>query len=108
MRRLAPVPAVTDIWLGYNQATIDHGVRDSSSTAYIRPALARGENLDVLLNSQVLRLLVTEHVHGTPSFRTVELATGPEGRYHFRTCCLDVENSRSPYLHNDGPGGSYP
>jgi choline dehydrogenase len=75
---------------GYNQATIDHGVRDSSSTAYIRPALARGENLDVLLNSQVLRLLVTEHVHGTPSFRTVELATGPEALVYTMTAQVEV------------------
>ncbi|KAI0045648.1 GMC oxidoreductase [Auriscalpium vulgare] len=63
------------IGMGYGQSSIRNGTRDSSATAYIQPALARHKNLDVLLNSHVLRVLKTGSVNGVPVFRGVQFAT---------------------------------
>lgn len=64
---------------GLAQSVIDaSGKRSSSATAYIKPASAR-PNIDILLQSQVTRLIQTETTNKIPSFKKVELATGPSG-----------------------------
>lgn len=70
----------------YNQNTMKDGVRHSVTSAYVRPAIARGDNLDVLLNTQVLKVSPTEWIDGVPSFRTVQFSTGPDGRCHDSLC----------------------
>ncbi|KAI0039712.1 GMC oxidoreductase [Auriscalpium vulgare] len=67
------------IGIGYGQNTIKNGTRDSSATAYILPALASNLTLDVLVNSQVLRVLQTGSVDGVPIFRGVQFAASANG-----------------------------
>ncbi|KAJ3567077.1 hypothetical protein NP233_g6592 [Leucocoprinus birnbaumii] len=55
---------------GWIQSTIDHGERMSAATAYLEKA---GDNVHVLLNTQVTRLLTVGH--SGLDFRGVELAT---------------------------------
>ncbi|KAI0039272.1 GMC oxidoreductase [Auriscalpium vulgare] len=62
------------IGIGYLVSTVKNGTRDSSATAYIQPALASHKNLDVLVNSQVLRVLKTGSINGNPVFRGVQFA----------------------------------
>ncbi|ETW79570.1 aryl-alcohol oxidase 2 [Heterobasidion irregulare TC 32-1] len=78
------------IGISYNQNAIRNGVRESVASAYIRPALARGDNLDVLLNTQALKLSPTEYTDGKPSFRTVHFATGPHAPVHTVTAKTEV------------------
>jgi choline dehydrogenase-like flavoprotein len=63
-------------WL---QATIGKGERDSAATAYLDPLLdAPGKNrrrLDVLLNTQVTRLIQSGEESGYPAFRIAEIST---------------------------------
>ena len=60
--------------LGWLHSTIGKSVRSSASTAYLLPNSAR-ENLDILVNTYVTKLLPTARSScGTPSFRTVEFA----------------------------------
>ena len=54
-------------------------LRTAHAAEYIRPALARGDDLDVLLNTQAIRITLVESVDCPPSFRTVHFATGPDG-----------------------------
>ena len=61
------------------QGTVGGGERSSSATAYLDPALGRG-NIHVLLNNTVTRLLSSGSVDGKPSFRTVEFAPNASGR----------------------------
>lgn len=60
------------------QNTIGHGVRSNSATAYLEPALGRG-NLDVLITNTVTRLIATGNVNGKPSFKKVEFAPSAQG-----------------------------
>ncbi|KAF9458900.1 aryl-alcohol-oxidase from pleurotus Eryingii [Collybia nuda] len=63
--------------IGYNFATIGNGTRCSSVTGYLTPAFGRS-NLDIVLNAQATKLLVTGKVKGLPSFKSV-LVTEKEG-----------------------------
>ncbi|KAI0040461.1 GMC oxidoreductase [Auriscalpium vulgare] len=63
------------IGIGFSQATIRNGSRESSATAYIHPTLAAAASrLDVLINTQVVRILQTGIEHGLPVFRGVRFA----------------------------------
>ncbi|KAF5327359.1 hypothetical protein D9619_004993 [Psilocybe cf. subviscida] len=65
--------------IGWLQSTIGNGARSSSATAYLGPALQRN-NVDVLINTQVTRLVQTGTSGAQPVFRGVEFAqtrTGP-------------------------------
>ncbi|KAI0077532.1 aryl-alcohol-oxidase from pleurotus Eryingii [Panus rudis PR-1116 ss-1] len=60
--------------VGFMQSSIGGGERSSAATAYLNPIHAR-KNLDVLINTQVTRLMQTGHTTKVPSFRDVEIAT---------------------------------
>lgn len=77
--------------LGIAQAFIDlQGKRSSSATAYLDPIVHR-PNLDILVQTQVTRLIKTERSAigpafqyvgrstMSPTFQKVEMATGPTG-----------------------------
>ncbi|KAF8067500.1 alcohol oxidase [Lyophyllum atratum] len=59
--------------LGWLQTTVDGptGRRSSSATSYLAPEFLKRDNLHVLVNAQVSRLIQTRHGK-TPSFLTVE------------------------------------
>ncbi|KAI0313068.1 alcohol oxidase [Amylostereum chailletii] len=62
------------IGLSWIQSTSGNGIRSSSATAYLHPALGR-QNLDLLLNTQVTRILPTNHQSSSvPDLRVVEFA----------------------------------
>ncbi|KAF5346524.1 hypothetical protein D9756_007364 [Leucocoprinus leucothites] len=63
------------IGLGWGQATITHGFRTSSSTAYLANS---GDNVHVLLNTLVTRVTSIDET-GSNDFREVILASTPEG-----------------------------
>ncbi|KAF9451441.1 GMC oxidoreductase [Macrolepiota fuliginosa MF-IS2] len=73
------------IGIGWDQDTIGGGLRSSSATAYMAHT---GDNVHVLLNTRVTRLLPsTNHpFNGNSSnaidIRTVEFATSPKGEYN--------------------------
>ncbi|KAI0057917.1 alcohol oxidase [Artomyces pyxidatus] len=70
------------IGIGYTQSSISDGTRDSSATAYILPALSTHTSLDVLINTQVLKILQTGTDSGLPAFRGVQFAASPNGRVY--------------------------
>ncbi|KAJ7773189.1 alcohol oxidase [Mycena metata] len=65
--------------IGWAQALINNGSRESSSTSYLAPQFANRTNLFVLLHARVTRLLPTT----ANAFRTVEFAQDEQGpRYN--------------------------
>lgn len=64
--------------IGWNQFAIGQGRRTSAATAYLRPALSR-PNLDVLINTQVTKVLQTGTRHGVPVFQGVQFAQSAAG-----------------------------
>ncbi|KAI0260754.1 aryl-alcohol oxidase-like protein [Gloeopeniophorella convolvens] len=62
------------IGVGWVQYTIGGGQRASSYTSYIKPALGR-PNFDVLINTQVTKIIQTGTSSGKPVFRGVQFAT---------------------------------
>lgn len=64
---------------GLAQSFVDvTGKRSSVATAYIQPATSR-TNIDVLIQTQVTRLIQTGSTTKGPCFNKVEMATGPSG-----------------------------
>ncbi|KAF5354115.1 hypothetical protein D9756_007319 [Leucocoprinus leucothites] len=61
------------IGLGWGQASIAHGLRSSSATAYLAHA---NDNVHILLNTHVTRILPS--TNQSHDFRTVEFTSGPE------------------------------
>ncbi|KAH9003686.1 GMC oxidoreductase-domain-containing protein [Lactarius hatsudake] len=57
--------------IGLNQFAIGEGRRTSAATAYLRPALSR-PNLDVLISTQVTKVLQTDTRNGVPVFQGVQ------------------------------------
>ncbi|KAI0040462.1 GMC oxidoreductase [Auriscalpium vulgare] len=71
------------IGLGYSQASMRNGSRESSATAYIHPALAAANlRLDVLVNAHVTKLLQTGHEDGLPALRGVQFAAVGNATFH--------------------------
>jgi len=64
------------IGLGWQQSTIDGGVRSSSATSYLGPEFINRENLHVLLHAQVSKLVNSGHVNGKLIFGGVQFAQG--------------------------------
>ncbi|KAJ7106768.1 aryl-alcohol oxidase-like protein [Mycena epipterygia] len=62
--------------IGWLQSTIGHGERSSSATGYLKPAVLRRRNLDVLLHAQVSKLVNVTHRRGSPSFGGVQFRYG--------------------------------
>ncbi|KAF9468259.1 aryl-alcohol-oxidase from pleurotus Eryingii [Collybia nuda] len=65
--------------IGNTQSTIGNSARCSSSVAYLRPVINR-RNLDVLIQTQVTKVLHERTINGQPLFNTVEFAQSPTGR----------------------------
>ncbi|KAF8896765.1 GMC oxidoreductase-domain-containing protein [Gymnopilus junonius] len=65
--------------MGWIQYTAGGGIRSSSSTAYLQPALKR-INLDVLINTQVTKLRNIAETKKMPDLREVEFAQSQKGR----------------------------
>ncbi|KAG6841512.1 hypothetical protein C0991_010126 [Blastosporella zonata] len=59
--------------VGWLQSTINHGKRDSSATAYLAQDVLDRPNLDVVVGTQVTRVLKTDSVKGRPIFGAVEI-----------------------------------
>ncbi|KAG6836453.1 hypothetical protein H0H93_007885, partial [Arthromyces matolae] len=71
--------------LSYVQQTIDKGRRSSSATSYLAPQFLNRSNLDVLLNSQVTRIVNNGTSNGLPLFTAVEVGRdSTELRKQFR------------------------
>ncbi|KAH9170729.1 alcohol oxidase [Lactarius sanguifluus] len=64
--------------IGLNQFAIGEGRRTSAATAYLRPALSR-PNLDVLINTQVTKVLQTGARDGVPVLQGVQFAQSAAG-----------------------------
>ncbi|KAG2107386.1 aryl-alcohol oxidase-like protein [Suillus discolor] len=66
--------------LGWTQNSVSSkGFRSSSATAYLAPAMER-DNLDVLIQTRVTKLVAVSQENGVPTFGQVEVAqtaTGP-------------------------------
>ncbi|THH11293.1 hypothetical protein EW146_g8096 [Bondarzewia mesenterica] len=73
-------------WVPY---TIQNGSRVSSATAYIEPALSRS-NLDVLINTQVTKVIKTGTNDGVPIFRGVQFATSSSGKKYSLNAAKEV------------------
>ncbi|KAH9893446.1 alcohol oxidase [Cubamyces lactineus] len=59
--------------LGWLQGANGHGIRNDAATAYLNPALSR-LNLDILVETQVTKLIQTGISKGKPTFLGVEFA----------------------------------
>ncbi|ESK87617.1 aryl-alcohol oxidase [Moniliophthora roreri MCA 2997] len=65
--------------IGWGQYSIGGGIRNSAATAYLQPAIPRS-NLDVLIHTRATKLHPSDFSHeGTPSIRTVEIASDDNG-----------------------------
>ncbi|KAF9445056.1 GMC oxidoreductase [Macrolepiota fuliginosa MF-IS2] len=73
------------IGIGWQQNTIGKGVRSSSATGYLS---STGDNVHVLLNTRVTRILPT--TYGGTDIRTVEFATDPKGPTYNSTATKEV------------------
>ncbi|KAF7307847.1 hypothetical protein MKEN_01145000 [Mycena kentingensis (nom. inval.)] len=63
--------------LGWLQSTIGDGMRSSSATSYLADHFLERKNLDVLLNAQVSKLVLSrDATRGKPSFSGVEFRQG--------------------------------
>ncbi|KAJ6625796.1 GMC oxidoreductase-domain-containing protein [Mycena sp. CBHHK59/15] len=76
----------SQIGIGWTQATIRGGERSSSATAYLAPNFLQRPNLDVLINTQVTRVLQT----GSLTFRGVEFAADAQAPRHRVTARKEV------------------
>lgn len=65
--------------IGWTQNSVSSkGFRSSSATAYLAPAMER-DNLDVLIQTRVTKLIAVSHANGVPTFGQVEVAQAPTG-----------------------------
>ncbi|KAI0320623.1 alcohol oxidase [Amylostereum chailletii] len=67
------------IGVGWTPFTISDGQRVSAYTAYLKPALSR-RNLDVLVNTQVTKVVQTGTKSGLPVFKGVQFAQSSSGK----------------------------
>ncbi|KAL0567410.1 hypothetical protein V5O48_014587 [Marasmius crinis-equi] len=66
------------IGFSHLQFSVGHGERSSAATAYLVPAIDR-PNLDVVINSRVLKLYASQTVDGVPQIDTLEVAQSADG-----------------------------
>ncbi|KIJ48784.1 GMC oxidoreductase [Sphaerobolus stellatus SS14] len=76
---LVDINAGSPVGIGFTQSTIGNGARSSSATSYLSPQVVKRENLFVLLNAQVSRVLSQGDVSGKISFGIVEFTDGVGG-----------------------------
>ncbi|KAI0061281.1 alcohol oxidase [Artomyces pyxidatus] len=73
--------------VGWSLSSVKNGSRVSSATAYLDPALAANRvNLDVLINTQVTRLIPTDASQDAPAFLGVEFTQSASGK----SCLCDL------------------
>ncbi|KAI0270601.1 aryl-alcohol-oxidase from pleurotus Eryingii [Gloeopeniophorella convolvens] len=75
--------------ISWNQFAVGGGVRTSASTAYLRPALSR-PNLDVLINTQVTKVIRTGTNHGLPVFLGVQFAQNANSQLYALNATKEV------------------
>ncbi|KAI0339212.1 aryl-alcohol oxidase-like protein [Trametopsis cervina] len=71
------------------QSSVGEGLRSHAASAYLEPASNRS-NLDILINTQVTRLLNAGHPGGQPSMRIVEFAQNTNGPRQTVTASKEV------------------
>lgn len=59
---------------GFGQYAIRNGSREDAANTYLEPAASSLQNLDVLINTQVTRVLQTSEDGGVPVFKGVQFA----------------------------------
>lgn len=69
----------SEIATAFMQSSVGGGERSTAATAYLHPVDSR-KNLDILLNSQVTKILPTNNRGGQPSLRTVQFSQGPTSK----------------------------
>ncbi|KAG6813051.1 hypothetical protein H0H92_014323 [Tricholoma furcatifolium] len=82
----------TPLGLGWIQVTVNDTSRSSSATSYLASQYLSRPNLDVLLNTQVSRLIQTgkDKTTNLPAFRAVEYSTGSGGSLRTVTASKEV------------------
>ncbi|KAI0299053.1 aryl-alcohol-oxidase from pleurotus Eryingii [Multifurca ochricompacta] len=75
--------------VGWNQFAVGGGMRTSASTAYLKPVLSRS-NLDVLINTQVTKVLRTSERNGVPVFLGVQFAQSEASRVYTLKAAKEV------------------
>ncbi|KAI0270475.1 aryl-alcohol-oxidase from pleurotus Eryingii [Gloeopeniophorella convolvens] len=76
--------------VGWSQYSVQNGTRVSSATAYLQPALAARSNIDLLVNTQVTKLVKTGSRGGVPIIRGVQFATSAAGPFYALNATLEV------------------
>ena len=66
--------------IAYMQSSIGGGERSSAATAYLTSDVRNRTNLDILINTQVTRLINVASSGSTPDLRTVEYAQSRDGK----------------------------
>ncbi|KAK0192534.1 aryl-alcohol-oxidase from pleurotus Eryingii [Armillaria mellea] len=79
----------TTVGFGLTQSTIGGGERSSAADAYLRSALNRS-NIDLLMGTQVTRLIQTNNASGVPVFKTVEFSQSANGTRYTLTATKEV------------------
>ncbi|THG95129.1 hypothetical protein EW026_g6469 [Hermanssonia centrifuga] len=74
---------------GYMQSSIGGGERSDSATAYLHPVDSR-TNLDILINTQVTKIIQSGTDGGKPAFRIVQMAQNAEGPLYTVTATNEV------------------
>ncbi|KAF8259333.1 aryl-alcohol-oxidase from pleurotus Eryingii [Lactarius quietus] len=77
------------IGIGWAQYSIGGGRRSSASGAYLTPALSR-QNLDILINTQVTKVVETGTKGSLPIFRGVQFAQSASGTIFSRSATKEV------------------
>ncbi|KAI9451426.1 aryl-alcohol-oxidase from pleurotus Eryingii [Lactarius psammicola] len=75
--------------IGWTQFSIGGGQRSSASTSYLTPVLSRS-NLDILINTQVTKVVQTGTRGGLPIFRGVQFAQSASGPLFARNATKEV------------------
>ncbi|KAI0321913.1 alcohol oxidase [Amylostereum chailletii] len=77
------------IGISWTPFAIADGARSNSARDYIAPVLERS-NLDVLVNTQVIKVLQTGDSNGTPIIRGVQFTSGPKSPVYNLTASKEV------------------
>ncbi|KAH9056750.1 hypothetical protein EDB87DRAFT_1191724 [Lactarius vividus] len=75
--------------IGWTQLSIGGGQRSSASVSYLTPVLSRS-NLDILINTQVTKVVQTGARGGLPIFRGVQFAQSVSGPIFSRNATKEV------------------
>ncbi|KAF9002563.1 hypothetical protein BDQ17DRAFT_1357086 [Cyathus striatus] len=77
---------------GWLQTTIGNGTRSSAASSYLGPQFIKRSNLDIVLNTQISRVLTSGNDGSKFDFRTVEFRSG-------KTTQLQVSKNNDSTLH---------